>query len=53
MEGEIGQLIPGARADAVLLSDDPLEVPAERLRDISVLETFAGRYELTSLTSPA
>jgi predicted amidohydrolase YtcJ len=46
MEGEIGQLVPGARADAVVLSADPLEVPAERLREISVIATFAGRREL-------
>jgi hypothetical protein len=29
----------------VVLSADPLEVPAERLREIAVLGTFAGRRE--------
>jgi len=46
MEGEIGQLCPGGRADAIVLSDDPLEVSPERLREISVLATYAGRAEL-------
>ena len=45
MSGEIGQLSPGVRADAVVLSADPLEVPTERLREIAVLGTFAGRRE--------
>jgi predicted amidohydrolase YtcJ len=46
MDGEIGQLVPGSRADAVVLSDDLLELSPGRLRDIEVLATFAGRYEL-------
>jgi hypothetical protein len=46
LEGEIGQLRPGSRADAVVLSDDPLEVPADRIRHISVLASYAGRCEL-------
>ena len=46
MEREIGQLLRGSRADAVVLSEDPLEVPHERLREISVIATFAGQREL-------
>ena len=36
MEGEIGVLRPGARADAVVLSEDPAAVPSDRLREIGV-----------------
>ena len=35
-----GSLRPGKRADLVLLSADPLAVPAERIREIQVLETI-------------
>lgn len=45
MEGEIGRLKPGARADAVVLSEDLEEVAAERIREVEVLNTFAGRRE--------
>ena len=45
MEGEIGILRRGARADAVVLSEDPALVPAERLREVGVRRTFAGRAE--------
>lgn len=45
LEGEIGQLKPGARADAVVLSEDLEKVPAERIREVKVLNTFAGRRE--------
>jgi predicted amidohydrolase YtcJ len=44
LEGEIGCLRPAARADAVVLSDDPTAVPLERLPEIRVAATFAGRY---------
>jgi hypothetical protein len=43
--GEIGELRPGARADAVLLSGDPLAVPVDDLSTIRVRATFAGRWE--------
>jgi predicted amidohydrolase YtcJ len=43
MEGEIGQLRRGARADAVVLSEPLDAVPAERIGEVGVLETFAGR----------
>jgi hypothetical protein len=45
MTGEIGVLRPGARADAVVLSEDPAAVPPQRLREIGVRATFAGRVE--------
>lgn len=45
LNGEIGQLNPGARADAVLLSRDPRAVPVDDLHAIRVRATFAGRWE--------
>jgi hypothetical protein len=45
MEGEIGQLKPGTRADAVVLSEELEKVPAERIGDVGVVATFAGRRE--------
>jgi predicted amidohydrolase YtcJ len=46
MDGEIGQLARGARADAVVLSEDLEGVPAERITEVGILSTFAGRCEL-------
>lgn len=46
MEGEIGQLRAGARADAVVLSEALERVPAERLGDVGVVATVAGRVEV-------
>ena len=45
LAGEIGVLRPGARADAVLLSHDPLAVAVDDLNAIRVRATFAGRWE--------
>jgi predicted amidohydrolase YtcJ len=45
LAGEIGTLRPGARADAVVLSEDPALVPPERIREIGVRRTIAGRVE--------
>ncbi|MFN8640559.1 MAG: amidohydrolase [Candidatus Binatia bacterium] len=43
MTGEIGVLRTGARADAAVLSEDPAAVPPERIREIGVRATVAGR----------
>jgi predicted amidohydrolase YtcJ len=48
LAGEIGELRAGARADAVLLSRDPLAVPFDDLNGIRVLATFAGHWEYRS-----
>lgn len=45
LRGAIGCLLPGARADAVLLSDDPAAVPPDRIREVGVISTLAGRAE--------
>ena len=37
-----GSIEPGKYADLVLLSDDILKVPAERIKDIKVLATVLG-----------
>jgi predicted amidohydrolase YtcJ len=42
LAGEIGQLTAGARADAVVMSADLMEVPVERLEQVGVLCTYAG-----------
>ena len=47
MERRIGQLCPGARADAVVLSDGLDCVPVEHLGEVGVVSTFAGRVEVT------
>jgi hypothetical protein len=49
MEGEIGQLRSAARADAVVLSEDLEKVPAERIGEVGVVATFAGRWEWAPL----
>jgi len=46
MRGRIGELTAGARADAVVMSDDLMRVPVERIEEIGVLATFAGRHAL-------
>lgn len=40
MDGEIGSLEVGKRADMAILADDPIEVGAEGLKDISVVGTM-------------
>ena len=39
-EGEIGSLQPGKRADFVILAEDPLGIPPEQLRDLTVQSTW-------------
>jgi predicted amidohydrolase YtcJ len=46
MAGEVGVLTPGARADAVVLSESLDRVPPNRLREVGVLATVAGRRML-------
>jgi predicted amidohydrolase YtcJ len=45
MHGQIGVLAPGARADAVVFSEDLTTVPAERLMEVGVKATVIGRKE--------
>jgi predicted amidohydrolase YtcJ len=39
-EKEVGSLIPGKRADFVVVADDPLTLPPEALHDLKVLATY-------------
>jgi len=41
-EDEIGSLEPGKLADIVIVSDNPLDVPVEAIRDLHVLMTMIG-----------
>lgn len=45
-EKTMGSIEPGKRADFVLLSQDPLQVPKEALREIQVLETIQGGQKI-------
>jgi predicted amidohydrolase YtcJ len=40
MENEVGRLVPGLRADFVLLDADPLTAPAKSIPRINVLSTW-------------
>ena len=42
LEGEIGSIQTGKRADFCLLEDDPLTVPPEALKDIPIADTVLG-----------
>jgi predicted amidohydrolase YtcJ len=41
-ESEKGSITPGKLADMVLLSDDILSIPHEKIRDVKVLKTIVG-----------
>jgi predicted amidohydrolase YtcJ len=45
LDGEIGRLVRGTRADAVVLSADPQSIPSEQLANVVVQSTFAGGVE--------
>jgi len=51
LDGEIGSIEAGKRADFAVLEDDPLEVPAQALKDVRVWGTVQdGRvFEAASL----
>lgn len=42
MEDKVGTIAPGKLADLAVLTDDPLTVPAERLRDVRAALTMVG-----------
>jgi predicted amidohydrolase YtcJ len=44
MENEIGSLEAGKRADIAILAEDPIEVGAGKLKDISVIGTMVGGH---------
>jgi predicted amidohydrolase YtcJ len=44
LDGEIGSITPGKRADFAVLGQDPLAVSPQKLRDIPVLGTVFGGY---------
>ena len=44
MESEIGSLEAGKRADIAILAEDPIDVGAEGLKDISVIGTMVGGH---------
>ena len=50
-EGEKGRLVPGQLADLVVLSEDPFEVPPERLEKIAPLMTMVGGRIVFSVES--
>ena len=47
-EKEKGSLLPGKRADFVVLSGNPLETPKEELKDICVLNTIKDGVQVYS-----
>jgi predicted amidohydrolase YtcJ len=42
LEADRGSLAPGKRADFLVLSSDPLECPAEAIKDVRVLQTWVN-----------
>lgn len=52
-EHEKGSLEPGKRADLVILSDDPLSVPPDRLADLRVVETIKDGRTIHPRTATA
>ncbi len=53
LESEIGSIKPGKKADLTVLSDDPLSVDPQTIRDIRVIATiFAGRRVVAGTKAP-
>ena len=44
MDGEIGSLEVGKRADVAILAEDPLTVAPDKLKDIRVCGTMVGGH---------
>jgi predicted amidohydrolase YtcJ len=40
LDGDRGSLVPGKRADFLVLSGDPLACPPEGIKDLRVLQTW-------------
>ncbi len=45
-DGQVGSLTVGKHADFVLLAQDPLAIPSEQLRDLTVQATYVGGEEV-------
>ena len=46
-EGIKGSITPGKLADFVMLSDDPLAVPHDKIKDIKIMRTVTGAARFT------
>ena len=51
-EGRFGRLVPGERADFVVLDGNPLELSAEQIRGVRVLETWVGGRKVFDADAP-
>ena len=51
-EGRFGRLAPGERADFVVLDGNPLELSAEQIRGLRVLETWVGGRKVFDADAP-
>ncbi|MGI8560084.1 MAG: amidohydrolase [Luteimonas sp.] len=52
-EAEVGRLVPGLRADFVVLEEDPMAVPPDRLDDLRILSTWVdGRQVYAADAQP-
>ena len=52
-DGRFGQLAPGERADFVVLDGNPLELSAQQIRGVRVLETWVGGRKVFDAAAPA
>lgn len=51
-ENEVGSLVVGKRADFVLLAQDPLSIPPEQLRELTVKATYVDGQEVYRRADP-